>query len=113
MAYLPEGSQIAELGAVLSTAHALLTGDRAEQYGDPRPNYQLAAKLATLLTGLDINERDIYGIMIAVKLARETHMHSSDNLIDAAAYMDMLDYAIEQDRDEEQEPIRGRIYDQT
>jgi len=91
MANSQDGSQIAELGAVLSTAHALLTGDRAQQYGDPRPNYQLAAKLANLLTDLELTERDIYWIMIAVKLAREANMHGSDNLIDAAAYMDMLE----------------------
>lgn len=83
-------------GDMLTEAHGLLTGERAEQYGDPRPNYQLAAKLASLTTDLDIRECDVYKIMIAVKLARETHMHHPDNLRDMAAYTAMLAHALEQ-----------------
>jgi hypothetical protein len=100
---------VVELGSTLKTAHDLLTGDRAAQYGNPRPNYVLAAKLASLLTDLDIGERDIYLIMVAVKLARESQMHTTDNLVDAVAYIDMLSYAIEQDTLGEQEPTRGRM----
>ena len=88
---------MAELGATLNKAYELLTGERAEQYGDPRPNYRLAASLANLLADLNLNERDIYIVMVAVKLARETQMHNRDNLVDAVAYLDMLSHAIEQD----------------
>lgn len=78
------------LGALLTEARDLLCGERNDQYGDPRPNYQLAAELATILTGVNLCETDIYRTMIAVKLARHVGHPKRDNLVDAAAYLDML-----------------------
>ena len=86
-----------KLGDLLQEAHTLLTQERQQDYGDPRPNYQRAAKLAALLTDLDLTERDIYVILVCVKLSRERSLQAHDNRADAAAYIAMLDYAIQQD----------------
>ena len=98
-----------KLGALLTDARTLLTETRQAEYGNPRPNYICAARIATEMTGIGLTERDIYLVMAAVKLARNAGQHKRDNLLDAVAYLAMADYAVEDDASELPEPIRGRI----
>ena len=77
-------------GDILAEARALLTGDRQAQYGDPLDTYTRAAALASILTGADLDAGDVVKVMIAVKLARQAGNPKRDNLVDAAAYLDIL-----------------------
>ena len=78
---------------VLDTAKELLNGDRAKAYGDVITNYKAIADIANIMLRrknkfLDIE--DIGIILVALKIAREGNSHKDDNLIDAAAYLNIL-----------------------
>jgi hypothetical protein len=46
-----------------------------------------AAKIASLISGKDITSDDVYIIMIALKLSRQSYNHKEDNLLDLVAYV--------------------------
>lgn len=78
-------------GELLEKAHALLTGDRQAERGDAGPNMRRAARIAYELTGKVLTAYDVAMIMVAVKLARQAAKRGPDNLVDAAAYLDIAD----------------------
>jgi len=77
-----------QLGATLDHARDLLTGDRAESYGDPNDTCAYAAKIASGMLRHDVTADDVFAVMLAMKLAREGGQHGIDNLVDACAYAD-------------------------
>jgi len=42
------------------------------------------------MTGHDIETKDMYAALIALKLSRESYHHKRDNLVDACGYMQGL-----------------------
>lgn len=68
--------------------------EKHRQYGD----FQQSMERATNIFNLISNQRalrteDMYLAMVAMKLARQSHAHKEDNLLDAVAYMSsMNDY---------------------
>lgn len=74
--------------SILLKAHELVNGDRAKAYGDCRTNFQ---RWSDLLKPLDIHltPYQLALVMVAGKLARQTHAAKEDNLVDAAGYLEI------------------------
>ena len=71
----------------LETAAALVSGDRAEQYGDYTDLHQRAADLWSAYLETDISAEQVAFCMALLKVARnEKGKIKSDNGVDASAY---------------------------
>jgi len=57
-----------------------------------------AAKIASILCNKEITTKDIYHFQIALKLARQSHKHKEDNLLDLCAYVGALNNYVNGDR---------------
>jgi len=71
-----------------------IVNERAEekerQYGDFSEGMERAAMIASGSTGKNINVKDMFLILVALKLSRESFNHKEDNLLDAVAYLAAL-----------------------
>lgn len=71
-----------------------LVNERSEEkdreYGPFIECNRKTAEIATILCGKEITTEDIYKFQIALKLARESHAHKEDNLLDLVAYIGAL-----------------------
>lgn len=76
-----------------------IVNERAEekerQYGDFDQCMAKTAALASLLGDREITKVEAYNVMMALKLARESHQHREDNLLDLVAYAGALNNAHE------------------
>lgn len=71
----------------LATAAKLVTGNRAETYGDMSENMTRIAGLWTAYTGQKYTAQDVALMMALVKIGRiRTGRHNSDNCVDLAGY---------------------------
>jgi hypothetical protein len=80
-------------GSVLLEAEELINGDRSAAYGTPEDNFRRWANLcwASDREGIKhLTPADLAMVMVLGKLARETNAHRRDNLVDAAAYIDIF-----------------------
>ena len=84
--------------SVLQEAQRILHGDRDADYGDPVENFKNISKIAKFL-GVEISPADCCKVMLAVKIAREGYKSKRDNLVDFAAYADILNQIIEKDEE--------------
>jgi len=64
--------------------------EKERQYGPYIECNKRAGIIASILCGKEITTLDIYYFQIALKLARESHAHKEDNLLDAAAVIGAL-----------------------
>lgn len=64
--------------------------EKERQYGDFFQNMEDAASIASIMSKKEITAEDVYHCLIGLKLARESHAHKYDNLLDAIAYMASL-----------------------
>jgi hypothetical protein len=64
--------------------------EKERQYGPFIECNARAAKIASVLCSKEITTLDIYHFQIALKLARESHAHKEDNLLDLVAYIGAL-----------------------
>lgn len=72
---------------VLQEAAALIDGDRAEQYGDPRESFARIAEMWTGYLGVGITPADVAHMMILLKVSRaKTTPGHRDSLVDIAGY---------------------------
>ncbi len=69
--------------------------EKERQYGPMSWTNEQAAKIATVLSGKEISCKDIYYMLISLKLARESFSHKEDNLLDLAAYIGGLNNYME------------------
>ena len=79
---------------ILERAHEIVnlrSEEKERQYGPFAECNKRAAKIASVLCNRTITARDIYMFQIALKLARESFSHQTDNLLDAVAYIGALD----------------------
>ena len=78
--------------SVLAEALRITGGARQSSYGHPREDFARTALMWTgilrgkLRPGEAVGPGDVPLCMIAVKLARQTHQHKRDNLVDIAGY---------------------------
>ncbi len=77
---------------VLAEAIRITSGARQSDYGHPRDDFSRTALMWTgilsgkLREGAEVAAGDVPLCMIAVKLARQSHRHKRDNLVDIAGY---------------------------
>lgn len=64
--------------------------EKEREYGPFSECNRRAAVIASVLSNKEVTTLDIYHFQIALKLARESHAHKEDNLLDAAAYIGAL-----------------------
>lgn len=78
------------MSTLLERARQILE-DRSEeherQYGDFDESIERTAQIATLLGHKEITPDDVYNVLVALKLARESHAHKEDNILDAIVYL--------------------------
>ena len=91
---LCELSKTKEKESVLQEAQRILNGDRDADYGDPVENFKNISKIAKFL-GVEISPAGCCKVMLSVKIAREGYKSKRDNLVDFAAYADILNQIIE------------------
>jgi hypothetical protein len=78
--------------SVLAEAMRITDGARHADYGHPRDDFARTALMWTgILAGklredVEVTAADVPLCMIAVKLARQSHRHKRDNLVDIAGY---------------------------
>lgn len=97
----------ARAGSILAEAERIVNGDRDTDYGDSNENLSRIASLATEM-GQPITGRGVCIVMLAVKLARESHKHKRDNLVDLCGYAELLnrwESSAEMDDRNKEQPI--------
>ena len=88
--YLGMKEESAAKPSVLQTAETILNGDRQADYSDPVKNFENIAKLASIITGKELTPQECCVVLMCVKLVREGFKHKEDNLVDLAAYTEIL-----------------------
>lgn len=88
-----------ERETVLEEAERITGGDRQDQYGNPKTDFECIAAMWSayldkkFLSAVesrsdgDITARDVANMMVLLKIAREAHAPKRDNLVDACGYM--------------------------
>jgi Domain of unknown function (DUF6378) len=71
--------------------------ERAEHYGDPRPNMERTADLWTAYLGLPVSAHDVAICMMLVKISRSAVTHHADNYTDMRGYS-VIAEALSKDR---------------
>lgn len=87
-------------GKTLLKAHALINGDRLTDYGNPKTSLKRIAGMWSAYTGHKITGHDVACMMCLLKLARQSHCHKPDNLIDAAGYIGLAADLASEDLDD-------------
>lgn len=72
--------------SILEEAHRLVYGDRHDSYGHPFDDYTRTALMWSAILGVSVTAKQAALCMVAVKISRECHEHSRDNLVDMAGY---------------------------
>ena len=79
-----------ERGSILDEAKDVINGERQNHYGDPEDSFALIAEYWSTYMEKNITPQDVAMMMVLFKLARESHQHKRDNLVDAAGYLGIL-----------------------
>ena len=61
--------------------------EKERQYGPFSEGMKRAAKIASGMSGKDVNAHDMYIALVALKLSRQSYTFKDDNLLDAVAYL--------------------------
>lgn len=69
--------------------------EKTRMYGNFHECMQKTADMASLMSNKEINIKDAYNVLIALKLARQSNAHKEDNLLDAVAYIGSLNNLLE------------------
>jgi hypothetical protein len=64
--------------------------EKERMYGPFEEGMDRAAMIASGMTGKELNAKDIYAVLIALKLSRHSYNYKEDNLLDAVAYLGSL-----------------------
>ena len=82
--------------SILTEAERLVTTDRQETYGPPHEDFAKTAEFwSTLLSArngrrVTVTNQDVALMMVLLKVSRELHTPTRDNLVDAAGYLATL-----------------------
>lgn len=82
---------------VLAEARELVAGDRQAAYGTPVEAMRRTAALWEAVDGRPHTGHDVALKLALLKIARESHAHRRDNLIDAAGYLLIADLCAQAD----------------
>lgn len=84
------------IDSVLLEAQRLVHGPRQADYGHPLDNWSRTADLWSVILGHPVNAEQALKCMVAVKLARQIHKPSRDNLVDACGYIECIDLVLDE-----------------
>jgi hypothetical protein len=73
--------------SILHEADALINGPRQGAYGHPIDNFGRIAAMWTVILDQQVTAEQVGLCMAALKLARQVHQPSRDNLVDACGYL--------------------------
>ena len=65
----------------------LRSEEKTRMYGDFNLSMTKTSELASIMSNKHIDVKDCFNVLIALKLARQSHSHKEDNLLDAVAYI--------------------------
>jgi len=86
--------------SILNEAYDLVHGDRNEDYGDPWQDYERTVGAFKALMGekkiSEMTPEDGMMFMVCVKLSRQINAPKRDNLVDAAGYLECIQWSLEQ-----------------
>jgi hypothetical protein len=71
---------------LINKAYQVVNGEREENYGHPALNFTKIAKIWSGVLDVDVTPAQVALCMQGVKLARESHSHKEDNLVDGIGY---------------------------
>lgn len=72
--------------SILDEVSQLINGDRQQQYGHPRKNFENIAHGWSMILEKEVTPRQVALMMAWLKLAREIQGPKRDSLVDACAY---------------------------
>jgi hypothetical protein len=70
-------------------------GNREDISGNPRVSFELISEMWQAILGCSISPQQVGLCMIALKLVRENHKHTRDNLVDIAGYARCIERTLE------------------
>ena len=65
--------------------------DRSQSYASPVINFRRIAKIWSVILNMNVLPQQVALCMIGLKLTREMHSHSEDNLVDICGYVACLE----------------------
>jgi hypothetical protein len=74
----------------------LMKDDEHRKYGDLIESTERTAQVASVLFGSEVPPELVTIVYIAGKICREGYSHKEDNIVDAIAYLEMLNKIKEQ-----------------
>ena len=96
---------------ILAEADTLVNGPRQADYDHPARDFAKTATMWSAILGCKVKPEDVGLCMIAVKLARESHRHKTDNLTDIAGYAQTVEMVHEElNKVQSTEKSSGFIY---
>lgn len=78
------------MDSILDLAKSLVFSERNKAYGDGMKEFTKVANVFNALTGRDLRPDEAVMFMVVLKLVRETYRHKTDNIVDAAGYLEIL-----------------------
>jgi hypothetical protein len=76
---------------ILDEARAIITGPRADAYGNAREDFKRQAIMWSQILDVDVSPAQVAMCMIATKLCRETNSPAHDNRLDIIGYTALLE----------------------
>jgi len=76
-----------ERSRILHEADGLINGDRARDYGSPQENFDRAARIWSVILGVDVDAQEVALCMAGLKLARLANGPHRDSYVDGAGYL--------------------------
>lgn len=68
-------------------AARLVNQDRAVSYGHPLDNLDRAARIWSVILGSDVSAEQVALCMVGMKIARQVHADTPDNIADSLGYL--------------------------
>lgn len=88
--YTPEYKRCVDVCDPSNVANTV--SERQEQYGHPFQNFTDIGRIWAAILGIpDIDPETVGLMMVGLKISREKHRHSDDNLVDGAGYFRAID----------------------
>lgn len=78
-------------------ANQIVYGDREQTYGDPGANLRRIATLWSVIFGVPVTVDQVCLAMVQLKIARELHKPSRDNIVDSHGYLMLMERVRESD----------------
>jgi hypothetical protein len=83
--------------SLLEEADRIVSTDRQRDYGHPFDNFTQTGRLwGAILNIPDVSAENVALCMVAVKISRQTHAPTRDNLVDMAGYAKTVDLVIDE-----------------